>query len=268
MQYRWLCVCALVSVSATGIAVRADESPPPPTSSEKTITIPTQVQPKEVREYKVDFDVKQKRTAGGASATGLDAAIFYKIRHSYSRREDDGMLPMEVSLVEGHITAQGQTFQITPSLYPKLTVLLDRDFAISEIFGAAGSRLAQGLPGVNYGNLIMFFYAVGGQQPHKVGESWKTQIKIPSLKETYDVTNTLKGLETVDGQEAARIAQDYVRTPASNTKLSAESLFSIKDGRLVKSRIDCEVDVPADATAAEKGPMVRAVVKVEITTVK
>lgn len=251
MHYRWFCVPLMVpALLAACLGASGVEPVPPTDSTKKTVTVVTSATSGEVRDYKMDFSVKGKQTG----TADVSAAATFKIRHSYSRNRGEELLPMEISLQKGQIITQGQALEITPALYPKLTVLLENPWQINDVLGAAGSRFAEGMPGINYGNHIVLFYLIDGDKPHAVGDSWGTKIRLPSLGQAYDVVNTMKGVETIDGIEGAKVTQQITRAPQgpgiphSNMKCSIQSWFALKNGKLLKSHAECEVELPPDET--------------------
>ena len=241
---RHICLLLAVTVVLSAAASAEDAQPAP-----EKVVVNTSVGPDEVRNYKIEAVVKGKAIVPDSKEpVDLDAAFFLKVRHKYSRREGDGLLPLDINLVEGRVTVQGQKIEITPSLYPKLTVLIDRDWRVTDIFGMSSARIAQTLPGINYGNHIILFYLPEGRQPHAVGETWQSSVKIPDFGETYSFANTLKGVELVDGVRAAVVRQEIVRpakadaqSESTSMKATAESAFALDNGRLLKSHIECQV---------------------------
>jgi len=234
-------IVALILILGTSI-VWAEES------ARETYSINPTFQPWEMRDYKVEAAVKGKILMPDSTAlTDVDIAVSYKIRHKYTRREGDGLLPLEISLVEGQITTGGQKLAITPMLYPKLTVLLDKQWHISDIFGPSDSQLAQSLPGINYNNLIMLFYVPDIEKPHAIGDKWESTVKLPSYGETYGFVNTLKSIDTIDGIKAATIHQELTRLPkpdekeTSTMKAVVDSSFALDSGKLLKSHIESKI---------------------------
>jgi len=212
------------------------------------VVVNTSVQPHEVRDYKVTAVVKGKLPLEPGQPTDIDAVFSYKIRHRYLRREGDGLLPLEISLLQGEVTAQEQKLALAPDLYPKLTLLIDKSWKITDIFGLPDPQLMQMLPGINYSNLIILFYLPGGNVPRQVGSSWESMVTLPSLGHTYKFVNNLKDVQIVGNIKAAVVKQEITRVPSSadkNTpitmKASAESMFSLADGKLLKSHVECDV---------------------------
>lgn len=261
------CALVLLCLLAAG-AVWADETP-------QAVTVNVSAAAREVREFKVDAAIKGKIPLGGTKAEDLEATFGYKIRHRYMRREGDGELPMEVSLMEGEFVTAGQKLTITPGLYPKLTVLFDKDWKITDVFGMTDAQLAQALPGINYSNLIMLFYLPEGNKPHAVGDKWESTLKLVSYGDTYRILTTLKGVETIGGVSAAVVRQEIERLPrpdvpqTTTMKAIADTAFAIDNGRLLKSHVECQVaskpeakDKPAQS--GQDPPPLSANIKIDI----
>jgi hypothetical protein len=271
MHSRWFSIPFLI-LAVAGLRVESAAVEPVPTAEPATepITIVASAKTAEVRDYKVAFQLK--------SAEGADlASMAFKIRQTFGARQGENLLAMEVSLLDGQIVTQGQTLQITPSIYPKLTVLLDSHFRITDILGTSSSRFSQGAPGINYGNLPILFFPAGSDTPRTIGDSWQGNVKLPALGQEFQIVNTLKGLEALDGVEAAKLAQQITSAPIrtglvdSHMKCTAESYFAVDNGRLLKSHTECEVDLPPDDTAppAEKSTAaVRTKAIIDLTLAK
>jgi hypothetical protein len=222
--------------------------PVAPTDSGKTVTIVTSAGRNEVRDYKVTFEISEVKPGSALPP----AKVLFGIRHTYGVRVGEDLLPMELTLQKGQIITQGQALEITPSIYPRLTILLDTHFRVVDVLGASSSRFNQSTPGINYANMAILFYLLDADRPHAIGESWQGTVKLPSQAQTYDIVNTLNGLEIVDGVEAAKVTQQITSTaqqtgtPTPNMKCKAESYFATSNGRLLKSRAGCEVVLPPD----------------------
>jgi len=248
-------------------AVQAEDATVPEATGQ-IVTIKTSAAPRETRDYKVDAVVKGKAPSGAGVPSDINAAFSYKIRHRYGRREADGTLPLEVSLLEGEVTmylpqqAKGppmeQKLAITPSLYPKLTALLDRDWKITDIFGGDESQLAGSLPGINYGNLVMLFSIGDGGKPHTLGDTWEATVALPNYGESYKFVNTLQKTEVIGSTNAALVRQEITRLPktedagAATMRATVETAFGIDTGKLLRSHIQCEV-INTPSTPASTG---------------
>jgi hypothetical protein len=246
------------------------------------IAITTSIAPREARDYKIDAVVKGKAPSPeSGEPTELNATFQLKVRHQYARREGDGLLPLEISLLEGQATVQGQKLEITPSIYPKLTVLIDRDWSIMDIFGMSSAQVPGIVPGIGYSNHIMLFLLPGGDQPRVPSDKWEFSVRIPSFGETYSFTNTLVGGQTVDGIRAAVVRQEIVRPPkqdaqgmSTSMKATAQSVFAIDGGRLLKSHVECEVTfrrasaTETGSTSRQDNTTSRANIKIDISPAK
>ncbi len=259
-------------------------------SEPKKLAVTTSVAPREVRDYKIDAAITGKALSpASAQPVELDSTFHLKVRHQYSRREGDSPLPLEISLLDGQMTVNAlvegksapQTLQITPSVYPKLTVLIDRDWRITDVLGLSSERVAQSFPGISYGNHIILFYLQGGAEPRAPGDKWESSVRIPGFGETYSLTNTLMREETIDGVRAAVVRQEIVRPPkddasgvSTSMKASAESAFAIDGGKLLKSHVDCDVTFvrksgsESGSTSGQDSTTSRANIRVDISPVK
>lgn len=239
------------------------------------VTIKNSFENGEVREYKVDVTIKGNfPNPETKQPMDIDTAMSFKIRHRYTRRDKDGLAPLEISLREGEVTIDGQKISITPSLYPKLTALLDIDFVISNIIGIELPKPGA-LPGINYNNMLMLFYLPGPTQGRALGETWDFKVMFPALKEAYNFKNTLKSLETVNGAKAAMVKQEINRVPMPAStdpipqlKATAQSAFAPSNGKLLKSHIDCEVALIASSAGESSPKSNRASIKMDISLLK
>lgn len=263
---------------------------PAPVSSETTLDsakvfVKFAFIPREVRDYKIDA-VITSRVSGSDSEpdkpTDLKASFHLVVRHRYGRREADGLLPVEISLLKGNASADGSTLELAPSLYPRLTVLIDREWQITDIFGMPKERMAETLPGINYANHIILFYLPGAGEARSPGEKWSYTLKIPALSESYEFTNQVLREEIIDGIRAVVIRQEIARKSypvqedarKANFKGVAESAFAVNNGRLLKSHVECEISVLAADSASESkkthanSALSQAAVKIDISPVE
>ena len=165
-----------------------------------------------MRTYKIDAAINGKMLVPDVKdPLDLDITFTFKLQQKFGKRETDGMMPLDINMLEGQITSQGQKLDVAGNLYPQLTALLDKNWRINDIFGASDSQLTQKLPGINYGNMTMLFFLQGADQPHAVGDSWNTKVKIPSAGESYSFVNTIKGVQEIDGVKAALVDQQISR---------------------------------------------------------
>jgi len=237
---------------------------------------------REVRNYRVDISIKGTiPNPDTKQSMDVDTSMTFKIRHTYLKREGDGLLPMEINVVEGAVILGGQKITITPSLYPKLTALLDKNFRIDDVFGY-GDSTPNALPGINYGNMIMLFYVTGPSTPRAVGDTWDTKIVLPALKEAYAVKNTLKSVSKPEiapatvtvNQEITRVSMPNSTTPPPSMKATAQSTFTQDTGKLTNSHVECEVtmprppDAPKDPKSKQDNQPYGANIRMDISVVK
>jgi len=244
----------LLAASLSGPALGDADvgSPAPP--AEKT-AIKFTIAQNETRDYAVDVSLG---SASDAKPPSPSVAFHYKIRHTYLGKSGDDLLPMEVSLLSGKVTTQGQDLEITPNIYPKLTILLDGKLRIVDVYGISSSLLSETQPGINYTNAIILFYLQGADQSRAIGEKWQFKVSIPSIGESYDFNNTLKAVQTVDGVKAATIQQEITRAAKKKDgslqprmRATAESAFAIDTGKLLKSHVECDVALLAGIPVPE-----------------
>ncbi|MDH7600523.1 MAG: hypothetical protein QHI38_00065 [Armatimonadota bacterium] len=225
------------------------------------ISIKTTFTPREIRDYKIDAVITGKTASSdseSAKPIDLKAAFHLVVRHRYGQREGDGLLPVEISLLKGQAQADSNTLELNPSLYPKLTALVDREWQVTDIFGMPQERIAETLTGINYANHIVLFYLPGASEPRRPGDKWTYALKIPALNESYEFTNQIVRLETIDGIPAAVVRQEIVGKPCSpqeNTRKASfkaitESVFAINGGRLLKSQTECQISTTDQDDAA------------------
>jgi len=274
----------VLGIAAIGAGLAEEAAAP---SKPEGIVVKTIVQPNELREYKVVADLKGNvPNPEGGDLVPIDAQFSFKLKHKYIAGTGEGLMPLEISLTEGAVTADGQKLQVTPELYPKLTVLVDKDWRIRDIYGLSGARIAQALPGINYGNMIVLFFLPDGAAPHAVGDKWESVVSIPNYGESYAISNTLKAVETIEGMKCAVIRQEIKRSKLDRAaaagpamKATAESAFTLEGGRLVRSRVECEVNfelekATTDSAAKKSSPNKqdhtpqRANIKIDISPAK
>jgi len=210
----------------------------------RSVTVVNSTVPGEVRYYEADIAMKgQTIPLDAKEPVDLEATIFLFLRHKYGKRDSQGALLVEVSLVRGEFRLKEEKMALSPDLYPKLSYLLDKQWRVSEFFGLAQRR---SLPGINYGNMIILFYLLGADEPKAVGDKWDYTVSIPGYNDRYNIANTLQRVEKIEGVEAAVVRQEIVTLPAdgqaraeSSFKSSGESVFATADGRLLKAKVDC-----------------------------
>lgn len=244
-----------------GMAFAADK---PVASALKAgqICITSSASENETRGYMVNVTISGKMNNPYANhPMDIHSAMVFKVQNKYTKKSSKGLTPMEMTLLEGTVTMDGQKLTISPSIYPKLTVLLDKDFMISDIYGAGASSPGS-LPGINYNNVSMLFHPIGLNVPRAVGDTWETKILLPSLQEAYQVKSELKPMPVNDANAVA-ITQNITRVPYSDAEktvpaMSArvQSEFSKADGKLIKATVDCTIDTLAKT---QTQPQIQAV---------
>ncbi len=282
MQRAALLFCLVESLFFLCLAPASSETTAPGSAK---VSIKFAFVPREVRDYKIDA-VITGRVYESASELGkpvdFKAAFNLVVRHRYGRREADGLLPVEISLLKGNASADGSTLELAPMLYPRLTVLIDREWQITDIFGMPKERMMETLPGINYANHIILFYIPGADEQRSPGEKWSYTLKIPGLSESYEFTNHVLREEIVDGIRAVVIRQEIARKLYSiqedarkaNFKGVAESAFAVNNGRLLKSHVECEISVHSANSATlskntQTSPALsQATVKIDISPVE
>lgn len=238
-------------------------------AAQEPIAVTPSAANREVRNYRVNVVVKGKMpTPGSDTPADLDLVYSLTIQHKYGRREKDGLLPLEVSVTNADVTVSGQRLAVLPNTFPKLTVLLDGDWRVTDVFGLVG--YSNTVPGINYGNLIVLFFLPDGAKPHAIGEKWNSIVKFAPYKETYNIASVLKSTQEIDGvkavaarQEIAWLPSQQPGRPAATTSAVVESVFAITDGRLLKSDVDCDIVFGTAASAPT-----RANVKIDIAPIK
>lgn len=269
-------VCLIIGILISMIiplslpVLSAEDGVKPEVFSEKA-TIKPAVKSFEMREYTVKMNVSgMVPTPDSAEYASLEATLSYKIKHQYGKLDTEGAIPLEISLISGEITTGGQTLQIEPNVYPKLTVLIDKNWQISGIYGA-NNDAKQGLPGINYRNIIMLFYPPNLFVPHSIGETWQAKLKLPGIGETFDFTNTLKSVEGTNNAQRANLHQVITQTQAdASVKAIVDSVFSVADGKLLKSHADCFVQfLSSDNNDSKKDKPARSAnIKIDIALVR
>ena len=240
--------------------------------------VATSAEPIETRTYKVVVAIKGKMPAqGSAQPIDLDTVYTLRVRHKYGRRESDGLMPLEISVTDGKLVSSGESLSVTSGMFPKITLLLQRDWRPSGIFGITGTRYEKSIPGINYVNMILLFYLYGGDKPHAVGDKWDAKVKLPSYRETYDFTNTLKAVDRINGVETAAVHQEISwtlsrqsNTPSATVKAAADSSFALANGKLIKSRARSEVlfrDTGGNESSGQETKASRANISIDISLV-
>lgn len=211
------------------------------------IAVVTKAGQGETLDYGVVVTVKGSMpVAGSAEPVELDVVYDLVIRHRYGRADRDGLVPLEISVIGSKATVGGQELAVAPGTFPRISVLFDPDWRMTEVYGLA--NYPRTVPGINYGNLVILFVLHGGGVPRAVGEKWVTDVAFPAYDETYRFTSAIKSVDRANGAETVRVAQsiDWVNPkPAGDiaaiARATAESVFAADGGRLLRSSAMCEV---------------------------
>lgn len=240
----------VVLTAVISIPALSAESTTDNLSSKEQYLIKTSARPNETRDYNITVNIKGKIPSldSGSLPTDVNSNFTLKARHKYATRDTDKLMALDITLLSGQLDAEGETIPLTSNLYPKLTALLDSNWNITDIFGIAGTRYASGLPGINFSNMIVLYYSLGQAVPHSVGDKWTSKVTIPSCDETYNFSNTLKSIDTVNGIKAATVQQEITWAPKKRTdipdcttKATVLSTFALDTGKLLKTHIECQV---------------------------
>ena len=196
---------------------------------------------REIRDYKVDVGIKgtMPRPDTGESMD-VDTSMSFKIRHRYIKRDRDGLLPMEVTMLEGVVTLDGQKITITPSIYPKFTVLLDKNFRIDDVFGYSECT-PNALPGHQ---LRQYDHAHSISRARARPGLWAIRgtpiSSCPRSNRLTIVNNTLKSASKPEitpatvtvKQDITRVSMPNSTTPPPSMKATAQSTFTQDTGKL------------------------------------
>jgi len=210
------------------------------------LSIPIKIEPKELRVYNVTVKMAGRMPGEDkATSVDIDATYLLRIQHQYGRREGDGLLPLEISASKAEATVAGQKLAMLGADFPKITLLLDRSFAIVSAFGIPGTGSGGQVLGLNYANLIVLFFVPDGDKPHAVGESWTSKVKMPGSRDEVSVTTTLKSVDEANGAKTASVHQVwgwYAQKKQDGTsaynQFTVDSTFALDTGKLVKSHAD------------------------------
>lgn len=266
---------AAMLVTVAGICAAVEVNPK--LAADK-VTVKLSAADNELRDYRASVAIKGSMVNPDTKQPmSIDSSMAFKLRHKYIKREGNGFFPMEISLLEGEVTMADQTLRISPSIYPKLTVLLDKEFRVDDILGY-GNTAPGALPGINYGNMAMLFHVPGLNQTRSVGEIWESQVSLPHLKEAYTVKNTLLAVSKPgDVPATVTVRQDYTRVPMPKStapipsmRATVESTFLQENGKMMKSHIDCLV-IPVQPQVSDPktaAPNHRATINMDVSLIK
>jgi hypothetical protein len=174
-----------------------------------------------------------------------------KIRHRFVDRSDDGVTFLESSFDTGSLYMGDQKLYVSPSTYPKLTVLLDRNYRITDIFGSMTRGGQSNAACIGYSSLPVLFFMPDGQKQHSIGDSWESALSLPTMGESLKIVNTLKGIEAADGESIAVVGQQISRTDSPLSNASVVSRFVSDDGLLLNSHVSCTVPDAAESKSVK-----------------
>lgn len=254
----------------------AEDAAPPPAPAAEKIGVPMKVEPNEARVYKVAVHMTGRLAVDGSGKlTEVDAAYTMSVHHKYGRRANDGLLPLDIAVTAPQAVVAGEKLAMPPTDFPKFTLLIDRSWKITNIFGLAGTRYVSQIPGFNYSNLIMLFFVPDGATPHAIGESWSSKVKLPSLPGECAVKTTLKSMDDKAAVKTVTIAQEYVWPQRkmddgsfAASKAAVESVFALDTGKLLKLHAECQVGFAKSATDKQDKGQGEANTKIDISLVK
>lgn len=240
-----IAVLFIYTATLAGIFAWADEAANKADAVE-TISIPVKIESKELRAYNVA--VKMVGRAPGEDKEppiDIDATYALEIQHQYGQREPDGIIPLEISASKAEATIGDQKLTILGTDFPKITILFDKSYKITNVFGIPSADSGNQMLGLNYSNLIVLFFVPDGSKMHKVGESWTSKVKIPGVKDEVAVVTTLNSIKNEGGIKTAQIHQVWGwytqdtkdRTPVYN-QFTVDSTFALNTGKLLKSHAD------------------------------
>lgn len=240
-----LCMRAIVVLAAALWAAAPAAAQNGADSADKVAVI-TKAGQGDTYDYAVVVAVKGSMPVSGSSESiEVDVVYNLTVRHRYGRADRDGVIPLEISVTESRAAVGGQELAISPGTFPRISVLLDKEGRITDVFGLA--NYPRTVPGINYGNLVILFFLHGGSVPRAVGEQWVSDVSFPAYDETYRFTNVIKSIDQNDGVKTVRVAQsiEWVNPkPAAGisaaAKATADSVFAVDGGRLLRSSASCE----------------------------
>lgn len=254
----------------------AEEPAAQPAPAVEKASVSVSISPNEVRNYKVAVHMTGRMPGeDSAKPVDVDADYSMKLEHKYGRRENDGLLPLEISATQAEATVAGEKLALPLTDFPKLTLLIDRSWKVANLFGLAGTRYAGQVPGLNYSNLVMLFFVPDGATPHAIGESWTSKIKLPGISDECSVTTTLKSLGEKDGTKTVTVAQEYVwpqQTLANgnlvNSRATVQSVLALDTGKLLTSHAECSMNFATSASAKQDTSQYHANNKIDISLEK
>jgi len=272
MRTNWVSVLLAVMIAVSAVTwVRADE-PAPKDQPAPKITMPTVVQPNELRSYKVSVAIKGCVGVMDSNPLLVDAVNTMRVQHQYGKREGDGLLMLDISALDVQVTINGEKVPTSPDQYPKLTLLLDKSWKVNKIFGIDSVRDAGQVPGLGYANLILLFSIPDADKPHAIGESWISKVKLPGKSDEVTIKSTIKSVVETGGAKTASVHQDYdwgeQKLDAGRSVKSAaavDSTFDLASGKLLKSHAECQLSFSEPTQAKPENRQYKATSKIDVS---
>lgn len=241
--------------------------------AEEKVTVTTRASDGETRAYRVVVTVRGSMPAPGTGdKLDLDVVYDLTVRHRFGRADRDGLTPLDITASDAKASVGGQELAVAAGTFPKITVLLDRNWRITDVFGLAD--YPRTVPGINYGNLIVLFFLPGSGVPRVIGEKWTADVVFPAYEETYRFTNTIRSVDRSGSPATARVEQTIewlnprpVGSVSAVARAQADSIFELDGGRLRRSSVRCEV-IFGSARESDTGKEVgshRAEIRIEVS---
>lgn len=233
------------------------------------------MKPGDASHYNIRVQMTGKsKFPGETQAVPIDTVLSMGVGLTVGTASNDGAYPVFITSDAATATVGGQPVALTPDLFPKLTVLMDKVGAITGIFPPDANRAKQ--PGINYRNFILLFNPNAPAGDIKPGATWKKTVTVGSAAQKYDMSYKLESIEKIGETPTAKVKADLVLVPAPGSGSSAKGVvtsnYSLDGARLLKSHAEITVKTttpapkaPADADAADGPGDLDAVVKVDIT---
>jgi hypothetical protein len=275
MRSMWVTalLTVVIAVSA-GMWVWADEPAPKDQPAEK-ITMPTVVQPNELRSYKVSVAIKGCVGMMDSNPLLVDAVNTMRVQHQYGKREGDGLLMLDISALDVQVTINGEKVPTSADQYPKLTLLLDKSWKVNKIFGIDNTSDDGQVPGLGYANLILLFSIPDVDKPHAIGESWTSKVKLPGKPDEVTIKSTIKSVAETGGVKTVTMHQDYAwgeqKLDAGRSVKSVaavDSTFDLASGKLLKSHAECQLSFSEPTQAKPENRQYKATSKIDMSLEK
>ena len=271
MKNKWaiMLLLALILMSS-GTLVIADEPAPKDPPAEK-VAIPVVVQPNDIRNYKLSVGIKGCVGIMDSTPMIVDALNTMRIRHQYGKREGDGLLLLDISARDVQVTVNGEKVPTGADRFPKLTLLLDKSWNISKVFGAERASEGQ-VPGLNYSTLIMLFFIPDGDKPHTIGETWASKVKALAKPDEVTVKSTIRSVTETNENRRVSVHQEFAwpeqkldggRSVRSTAVV--DSVFDLATGKLLKSNAECQLPFSDPSQPKPENQNYKATTKIDLS---